>query len=611
MNDGATKAPRVSYKLSAAGRVKKSRALRETVDYSKYATEEWAILIGFFRAFPDILEDICTGPHCEYPQSLMGRVTKRYMARYQETFTFACRGYGKTTDIVSDKCNKGILWPGEITGYYAPTERQAAPLASKAFASYERNYPLLAAHWRRDSDSRDHFKLSTTNGSKFIMDIDRGVDTSGVVAEECAQEDKNPFNFSEFNQIVLGTNRLQHYVNGEPDPKHLDSQIHYITSSSRKENESFQICSDIRSAMGRGESAFALWIPWQVVVLCRMKPIGYYKMLQKKLTAEQFARECESKCTGSVQNPIVRDDVLQESRVVTIMEDRHCGDPDVFYILGYDVSSRDARSNALTATAALKCERQHHSTNMDRFRKSLVHIADTSPPKSAEEHARIIKRRWNEYRIQGSIPYLIIDARSYGQAVIEQLHRDLNDGLPPLCTTTHEEPFNALEQPGAIPCIYPIQATGSHGRDPNSIMLDYAEREFENGNLRLLTPNLVEGTEAYKLKHNITDDLQDMRIQAPYLATNRLCQQIGNLQKQFTATGWTEQEISNSIPKDMWSATLYACRMAQRLESEELYYLNRRRNEWEDAAQNPEAQLSEYVVRKSPVKRLGRLAIRG
>lgn len=609
MRGVAASAPRVSFKMAAASRKGRGKNSREGVDYSKYATEEWAILIAFFRAFPDILEDICTGPHCEYPQSLMGRVTKRYMARYQETFTFATRGYGKTTDIVSDKCNKGILWPGEITGYYAPTERQAAPLASKAFASYERNYPILAAHWRRDSDSRDHFKLSTPSGSKFIMDIDRGVDTSGVVAEECAQEDKNPFNFSEFNQIVLGTNRLQHYVNGEPDPKHIDSQIHYITSSSRKENESFQICSEIRAAMRRGESAYALWIPWEVVVLCRMKPVGYYKMLKKKLTAEQFMRECESKCTGSVDNPIVRDDVLQASRVLRVMEDRHCGDPEAFYILGYDVSSRDASSNALTATAVLKCERQYHSTKIDHYRKSLVHISDAHPPKSAEEHARNIKRRWNEYRMEESIPYLIIDARSYGQAVIEHLHRDLGDGLPPLCTITHEEPFNALEQKGAIPCIYPIQATGSHGRDPNSAMLDYIEREFENGNLRLLTGNLAEGTEAYKLKHNITDDLQDVRIQAPYLSTTRLCQQIGNLQKKYSALGWTEQEISKSIPKDMWSATLYANRMAQRLESEELYYLNRRKNEWEEAAKAPEAQMSAYVVRKSPIKRLGRLAI--
>ena len=182
----------------------------ERVDYSKFATPEWNLIVSFFRAYPDIMEDICEGDRAEYSNSLMNRVTKRYMARYRETFTFASRGYGKTSCLISDKCNKGILWPGEITGYYAPSEKQAAPMASKAFAGWERNVPLLAAHWRRINDSTDRFAVATINGSKFIMDIDRGIDTSGVVAEECAQEDRNPFNWTDFNQIVLGTNRLEH-----------------------------------------------------------------------------------------------------------------------------------------------------------------------------------------------------------------------------------------------------------------------------------------------------------------------------------------------------------------------------------------------------------------
>ena len=109
---------------------------RAGVDYSQFATKEWALLISFFRWYPDIMEDICVSDRPDYTNSLMGRVTKRYMARYTETFTYASRGYGKTSCIISDKCNKGILWPGEITGYYAPVSVQAAPLASKAFASY-------------------------------------------------------------------------------------------------------------------------------------------------------------------------------------------------------------------------------------------------------------------------------------------------------------------------------------------------------------------------------------------------------------------------------------------------------------------------------------------
>lgn len=586
---------------------------REGINYDQFATECWALLISFFRFYPDILEDICRGDNPEFSNSIVNRMMKRYMARYQETFTTGSRGIGKTTTVVADKCDKGILWPGEITGYYAPVMAQAAPLASKAYATYQRNVPLLAAHYTKNQDGRDRFKVTTPLGSQFIMDIDRGIDTSGVVAEECAQEDKNPFNWTDFNQIVLGTNRLTYKVNGQDDPTHVDSQIHYITSATRKENEAYPVYMNIRKAMMSGENAYAISLPWQVPVLARMKSVSYYRMLRKKLTSEQFMRECEAKWTGSIENPIIRDDVLAASRKLKVMEDKHCGDPECFYIIGYDVSSRDINGNAMTAMAVVKCERQHHTEVKDEYKKSLVYVEDRRPPKNAREHAALIKRRWKDYCIDNGQPaFVVVDARSYGLSVIEHLHEDLGDGLPPFRTMNNDPTFAELAQPNAIPCLYALQASGISGADPNAVMLDYIEREFERGNVRLLTGNLYEGLKAYKLKHDIKDDLRDIEIQAPYSATTRLTKQIGNLQKKYGAVGWTEQQINKYIQKDMWSALLYACRIAQRLEKSELYYANRRKSEWEELAKKYDGYTGEYsqIQRTNKNRRSGRLGVK-
>lgn len=605
--------PRRDYTYSQRQGSYVKKAQNEAINYDTFATKEWALLISFFRWYPDILEDICEGEHAEYSNSLMGRVTKRYMARYEKTFTFASRGYGKTSCVVSDRCNKGIMWPGTITGYYAPVMTQAAPIASKAFAGYVRNVPLLANHWDVASDAQTSFKLTTVDGSQFLMNVPRGVDTSSLVAEECGQEDRSPFDWNDFRQVVLGTNRKEYTINGVPDPTHVNFQVHYITSASRKENDSFEVCKSIRKEMREGGSAYALWIPWEVVVLCRMKAYAYYRNLKNELTAEQFMRECESHCTGSIENPIIPDAVLEESKQVRVMEDKHCGDPDVFYIIGYDVASRDVAGNAKVAVSVLKCERRMDTSRWDRYKKSQVYVTDMAPPKSAREHAQIIKRRWNDYCIDGSTAFLVIDARQYGQSVVEALHEDLGDGLPPLATTTHEDPYFALEKEGAIPCIYPLQATGNSGNDPNSQMIDYIGREFENGNLHMLTTDIMDGTRAYKYAHDIKDDLQDSKIQVPYLKTRELCRQIGNLQRKYTASGFIEAQITKHIQKDMWSALLYACRFAQRMEREHLYYLNRRNNVWQkaaQAAQNAKNQESEYVIKKRSVRRMGRLAIK-
>lgn len=586
---------------------------KEIINYDNFVTPTWIWLIAFFRYYPDILMDICESDNPEFHLSLINRVMLRAAARYERTFVYASRGTGKTTCIVSDRCVKGLVFPGEIVGYYAPAENQAAPIASKAFATFQRNYQILANMWSKDRDSAAAFKLTTRDGSQFMMKIPRGLDTSSLIAEECGQEDgKNPFDWENFNQIVLPTNRKEYKVNGISPKGAVNLQVHYITSASRKENPAYQTCMNIRDDMRNGGSAFACWIPWQTVVLSRMKSMAYYRNLKRQLTAEQFMRECESKCTGSITNPIVKDSDLQASRKLMLMEDRHCGDKECFYILGYDVSSRDISGNAMTATAVLKCEKQRDTSKWDRYRKSLVYVTDSTPPKSAEEHAMLIKKRWRDYMLEGCKgTFIVLDARAYGQSVVEQLHRDLGDGLPPLATITHEPPYNELEQEGAISCIYPLQATGMTGRDPNSEMLDYIEREIENGNIRLLTPNIVDATKAYKLKHNITDDNEDAAIQHPYLKTNKLCQQIGNLQKRYSAIGWTEKEISDRIPKDEWSALLYASRLAQRFEKEELYYENRAQNEWEKYAARYDGKgLSDIPIKTRSVKRLGRGAIR-
>jgi hypothetical protein len=239
-------------------------------------------------------------------------------------------------------------------------------------------------------------------------------------------------------------------------------------------------------------------------------------------------------------------------------------------------------------------------------------VEDRKPPKNAREHAAIIKRRWKDYCIEDGRPaFVVVDARSYGLSVIEHLHEDLGDGLPPMRTMNNDPTFAMLVKDNAVPCLYALQASGSSGADPNTVMLDYIEREFENGNLRLLTQNLYEGLQAYKLKHDIKDDLRDAEIQLPYSATNRLARQISNLQKKYGAVGWTEQQINKYIQKDMWSALLYACRIAQRLEKSELYALNRRKNEWDELAKKYEGMTGDYAPSHyNKKRRSGRLAVK-
>ena len=138
------------------------------------------------------------------------------------------------------------------------------------------------------------------------------------------------------------------------------------------------------------------------------------------------------------------------------------------------------------------------------------------------------------------------------------------DGLPNLCCYNHMK-YKILEQPDALPIIYPLKAGTTGTVDEEDAMLRYAQVEFEQGNIELLTSSILDGIEQYKRKHNIKDGLSDAKIALPYKKTEELCQQIQNLVLKTSGT-IKESRKSKSIQRDIWSAAKYALRMAKILE---------------------------------------------
>ena len=259
-----------------------------------------------------------------------------------------------------------------------------------------------------------------------------------------------------------------------------------------------------------------------------------------------------------------------------LMEEHHCckdhankvKPEDVKYIIGYDVSYADGAINAKCACAVIKLTKQTNWLKRDRYLKQVVWLAGWEPEEPRAQAARL-KTIWNRYCFDGSETYIAIDAWQYGTAVLQALMGDLEDGLPPLCS--HDHSFcPELERDGAIPVVFPVKAGGVGVTDPDSEMLRYAEVQFENRNVQLLTSNWSEGLDAYKTYHRIKDDELDHLIYAPYKETNVLIGQMQNLRKVPSGAGMAEKRISSHIQRDDWSALKYALRVAQRLETKYL-----------------------------------------
>lgn len=569
-----------------------SKTLKKWVDvekerkqnYDDYNDEACALLISYWRWYPDKFLDLIESENSDYSLEIVQRVIMRGFCRYQEDFTTGSRGTTKSYDALLSRGVGGVLWPGTQWSYYGPSLRQTADICAKTWKQIEKNYPILTSMWNVVSMSADRFIIETKFGSRVAITAMRGDNIHGVLAEEAAQEEAGQqFDYDTFESVVEPAVRLIRMVGKEPDHLFPQNPFHYITSAGSQQNRAFEKRLAVYKDMREGKSAFALDTPAEVSVISGIRTVAWLRKLKSDLTTDKYLREALSIWTGTSENPILKDLTLTQSKTLTMMEYSHCGDPKSIYVIGNDNSYRDGGNNAKCAYAVFRCDPKS-GLEAGTFDKKLVYVQDNPPPKDGLEQARQLKQFWLRYSMQNSQEptYIAIDARAYGTSVIEHLHKDLQDGLPPLCCMNHD--YAELELPNAMPVIYPIIATGGFNEgvhDSDAAMIEYAEREWEHGNVQMLISNIQEGIKAYKLYHKIKTDEMDVAISYPYLKTRELCGQIGNLKKRMSGFGFTEERISKSIQRDMWSATKYALRVVKILEDRYKAIYAQGENPWE------------------------------
>lgn len=544
-------------------------------DYDNTDFESGAILLNFFRTFPDIFLDMIESENADFSLSLPQRVMLRGFAQFKEAYFTSFRGLGKTYTVILSIMVDGILYPGEIARYYAPSQKMSAELAAVAFHQIEKNYPLLAQCWHLRSETRDTFLIETEFGSNLGIGAIQGGNCSQIIVEEIGQETEPKFDFTEYESKVIPTCRIGRLVNKRKDPMHLNPHFKYITNASRRVNPAY---SKFRAKAYKSMttapfgSGICLDMSWEIGVICGIRSTEYVENLRASMTKEDFLRQMCATYTGTAQNPMISDEDISMARKIRIAETRHCGDPNVIYVIGHDVSYENGTMNAKCASVVVKLsefDEETAKTKRDKYKKEIVYVDNYPPPGDASVQAARLRQLWERFSLDGGNPtYIAIDSWQYGRSVLEALVKPHESGVNLCCIDHLEESVVALEQKGALPVIYPVKAGGAGTRDPDYEIIKYARIEFEQGNVLMLTSDIFDGLEQYKRKHGIKTDEADISILQPYYKTNELCEQIMNLRVGVTGTGEREIRISLGIQRDSWSAAKYALWLARRLELE-------------------------------------------
>lgn len=579
----------------------KAERVKSNANYEQLG-DGWGLFISLCRFFPDFLLDLYRSDSADYgEETLIQRVIMRAKARHQYVDITGCRGLTKTSTTFKSLLVDLQLWPGIQVAYYGPSYKQLSGIAVQTYRQLTHDYPNLARLLSIDAATVDRFDASTKGGSALSVAAMRGRNLHSVVAEETAQEGVIGFDAEAYKQVILPAIRLQYMVGGRPDPAYIPYKQHSITSAGRRQQYAYETRCTHLQMMARGESAFVADIPYDVLILSQMRPVSWAEGLRSQLTPEEWAREMGSIYTGTDENPVVTDEVLHRSRSLLMPEEHHCckdqqnklGPEDVFYVIGYDVSYEDAKKNAKCACVVVKCTKHKDYLKRDRYLKQVVWVEDWAPMNPMEQ-ARRLKRIWKRYCWSGSDALIAIDSWQYGEAVLQSLMMDLGDGLPVLCIYDHAK-YAAFEVEGSLPLIYPIKAGGVGTTDPDAEMIRYAEVQFDQGNVQLLTSDHQAGIESYKKYHKIRDDKYDSFLYQPYQKTKELVGQIQNLKKVQTTAGISERRLSKFIQRDSWSALKYALRLCCILERKYLVKPQRKSN-WDALIRNSEVSADRFFT---------------
>ena len=556
----------------------------QAFDYDAINQKSAALLVSFFRWYPDYYLDVIRSETADHKLELLQRVILRIFARYGRSHITGCRGGTKTYLLNTEKQLEGTFFPGEKMGYNAPAQKQGASLGSDAYKEIERDYPLLTAIWKIKNDRDDKFRIYTDYGSEFTMYIPRGSNKHQLAIEEMGQEQPEPFDMKTFKTTVSPTLRLKRTVNQVKDRVHINFKRSVITNASDRNNLCFSVYRHgtlMSMLFGEKYEAFCMDFTWKSVLLCNIRDIEYFKQQMSELAPEERERELCAHYTGNSKNPMITDATLSRSRTMTCAELEHCGDPNAIYAVCYDVADEDGQNNAKCGLVVWKFTEFMSEAKRDKYLAQAVYADSFAPPSTAFGHYQKLKPIWRRYCMDGGqTTYLVIDCQGgHGKPIVEEFMKPTKDGSRPLACIDN---YHAdLEQPNAVRCIYPMKAGTRGTSDPDGDMIDYTQIEFEQGNVRLLTPRLLYGIEQYKLKHNIKDDLEDGKIAIPYKKTDELCQQIKNLQK--VASGQTVKEVRKTtrIPRDIFSAAKYGLRIKWRLEQKLATLHNKAQSSWD------------------------------
>lgn len=254
-------------------------------------------------------------------------------------------------------------------------------------------------------------------------------------------------------------------------------------------------------------------------------------------------REYRSIFTGASEGSLVNSEHLNKTRTLkepifkASKADKN--NPNVEFVLSYDVARANGKANANSALVVIRIEDRGDGT----YIKHLVNIF-TMEGIHFEQQAKFLKQKVKDF----SATILCIDINGMGWGLVDYLTSEIDDN-PPYSIVNNDD-YDKYKKANSIPMIFAINSSSKETK--NSNIINHFMSVISNNDVKLLVPEGVAKNNMLEL-----DGRSNAEKILPFVQTDRLVDEIMNLEYVNNGNSGTVKQVSHKIQKDRFSAFSY------------------------------------------------------
>lgn len=524
---------------------KREEEKRNTINYSPYekVKPHFRAMLSHFREYPDLFLDMVRSPDALFSLVPFQRVYLRAMMRYKKVGIVASRGVSKTYVNVLGKYTKCILYPNTHEAIAMPTKNQSAKVTEEKITEIWRDYPILKNEVREISFQKDYVRLIFKNGSTLdtltVGESSRGLRANGISLEEIVDPRMDRDTINEVILPILAQpRRTRHGV----DPDEISLTQAYVTTASHKQSYAYEKFKEIYDEMTTGRSSILLVTSYEMGVrfgTLRLEEVQD-RMESATYSPLSFDREMRSIFTGSSESSLVSSEDISNSRILETPEHAVGKIKDgIKYILSYDVARSEGSANAQSSLVVIKAIPRGDGSYM----RHIVNIY-TMEGTHFKNQALFLKQKVSEFKAS----VLVVDSNGLGAGVVDYLVTDIDENPP--YSVINDDRYNSYRTPDSIPVLFLVSSQSKGTK--NADIVNRFMASVKIGDIKLLKSEAV----ARSLTKE-TDGSKLGQFLLPFVQTDRLIDEVMNLEYVQRGNTTTVKQVSNAIEKDRYSALAY------------------------------------------------------